>query len=192
MINDNPFLPTTMIEAYTVLLPMTMVIGTVSPAACRNSRPKVKYINCYPLVRHPFSPTPNPPSPSLFPKIQCAGHLVMGILQPRYDLLLIGVSFTLTCIGQISISAQRTTSFLSPRDTEWTSVQPPDDSTGCRYPTILHSTDEDATDGCTTMMHRDATRFCKTSITRLMHHDNTQGYRTVHRTIPTEIRGNPG
>ena len=56
MINDNPFLPTTMIEAYTVLLPMTMVIGTVSPAACRNSRPKVKYINCYPLVRHPFSP----------------------------------------------------------------------------------------------------------------------------------------
>ena len=56
MINDNPFLPTTMIEAYTVLLPMTMVIGTVSPAACWNSRPKVKYINCYPLVKHPFSP----------------------------------------------------------------------------------------------------------------------------------------
>ena len=45
-----------MIDDDTVLHPMMMMIGTVSPAACRNPRPKVKYINCYPLVRHHSPP----------------------------------------------------------------------------------------------------------------------------------------
>ena len=44
------FVPS-MVEGDTILLPTTATIGAVSPAACRNSIPKVKYIICSHLVR---------------------------------------------------------------------------------------------------------------------------------------------